>query len=49
MAGRPRKYQEVDMEKAMKAQIDRACVLFGLSVISQFSSIFVIQFSTIGA
>ena len=29
MAGRPRKYQEVDMEKAMKAQIDRACVLFG--------------------
>lgn len=29
MAGRPRKYQEVDMEKAMKAQIDRACALFG--------------------
>lgn len=29
MPGRPRKYQEVDMEKAMKAQIDRACALFG--------------------
>lgn len=29
MAGRPRKYQEVDIEKAMKAQIDRACALFG--------------------
>ena len=29
MAGRPRKYQEVDIEKAMKVQIDRACALFG--------------------
>ena len=29
MAGRLRKYQEVDIEKAMKVQIDRACALFG--------------------
>lgn len=29
MAGRPRKYQEVDIEKAMREQIDRACALFG--------------------
>lgn len=29
MAGRPRKYQKVDVEMAMREQIDRVCALFG--------------------